>query len=312
MKNLSLDDFALFAQIAATPSLSGVARARGIAPSLVSRALARIEKECLLNLVHRTTHGLSLTHDGDIFLEHAQRILQERIHMQDSLGGRNAAVAGTVHISISQLLAEHVLIPHLTQLQALHPQLSIELHLDDRLVSMAREGIDIAVRAGIAPAETVIARALGQHGRALYAAPSYLKQHGIPKVPGDLKQHTLIGNTATATHNHWSFKVDGQTITHTLPGQIRVNSSAAVVSLALAGAGIARINDAVGNSLAAQGRLKPVLQRYVVPGEHPIFAAVLAERHRAAKIRATMDFLHTCFAAFMVHAAPETRKRSIT
>jgi DNA-binding transcriptional LysR family regulator len=312
MKNLSLDDFALFAQIASTPSLSGVARVRGIAPSLVSRALARIEKECSLNLVHRTTHGLSLTHDGDIFLEHAQRILQEHSHMQESLGGRNAVVSGTVHLSVSQLLAEHVLIPRLAQLQAPHPRLSVELHLDDRLVSMAREGIDIAVRAGIAPAETVIARALGQHGRALYAAPSYLKTHGTPKQPDDLQQHILIGNTATMAHNQWHFKVGGQTITHTLPGQMRVNSSAAVVSLALAGVGIARINDAVGHSLVVQGRLKPVLQRYVVPGEYPIYAAILAERHRAAKIRATMDFLQLCFASFMPRGVPEKSKRRIT
>ncbi len=299
MKNLSLDDFALFAEIAATPSLSGVARARSIAPSLVSRALARIEKECSLNLVHRTTHGLSITHDGEIFLEHAQRILQEREQMQDNLDGHNAIVSGTVHISISQLLADYVLIPHLAKLQGLYPKLSVDLHIEDRMVSMAREGIDIAVRSGIAPVETVIVRALGQNGRALYAAPSYLKKHGTPKLPDDLKQHTLIGNSATTTHNQWRFKVEGQMITHILPGQLRVNSSTAVVSLALEGLGIARINDVVGNCLVAQGRLKPVLQRYVVLGEHPMYAAILAERYRAAKIRATMDFLQTCFAAFV-------------
>ncbi len=299
MKNLSLDDFALFAQIAAAQSLSGVARERNTAPSLVSRALARIESQCNLRLVHRTTHGLSLTHEGEVFLEHAQRILNEHSQLQDSLGGRNTVVTGMVRISVSQLLAEYVLVPHMAGLQALHPHLSVDLHIDDRLVSLAREGIDIAVRAGIAPAETAIARALGQHGRAVYAAPSYLKRHGTPKVPEDLKQHILIGNTATATHNHWSFKVDGHTITHALSGQLRVNSSAAVVSLALAGAGIARINDVVGHSLVAHGQLKPLLQRYVLAGEHPIYAVILAERYRAAKIRATMDFLQTCFAEFI-------------
>jgi DNA-binding transcriptional LysR family regulator len=303
MNKLSLDDFALFAQVAAARSLSHVARERHVAPSLVSRALARIEAECKLNLVHRSTHGLSLTHDGDIFLEHAQRIVSEQQQLQDSLSGRSATVSGTVHVSVSQLLAEHVLIPRLAQLAALHPQLSIDLHLDDRLVSMASEGIDIAVRAGIAPAQTLIARELGQHGRALYAAPAYLKKHGTPKMPDDLQQHTLIGNTTTATHNHWSFQVGGQVVTHMLTGRIRVNSSAAVVSLAVAGVGIARINDRVGHSLVAQGLLKPVLQRYVVAGQHPIYAMILAERHRAAKIRATMDFLQTCFASFKTPAA---------
>ncbi|MEO7643312.1 MAG: substrate binding domain-containing protein, partial [Ramlibacter sp.] len=208
-------------------------------------------------------------------------------------------VSGTVHISISELLAEHVLIPRLPGLRAAHPDLSVTLHVDDRLVGLADEGIDIAVRAGVPPAGTMIVRPLGSHGRALYAAPSYLRKHGSPRTPAELKQHTLIGNTASPGHNHWGFLVDGAPVTLVVAAQLRVNSSSAVVSLALAGAGIARINDVLGRHLVKEGRLRPVLARFGVPGEHNIHAGILAERHRAPKIRATMDYLETCFAAFL-------------
>jgi DNA-binding transcriptional LysR family regulator len=298
MNNLSLDDFALFIEVAAAQSLSKVARHRQVAASHVSRHFARIESECRLQLAHRTTHHLSLTDDGEVFLEVAQRIVQEHAQLQDSLGARSQAVSGTVRISISQLFAQYVVIPRLAEHRAEHPNLSVDLQIDDRLVDMADEGIDIAVRAGIPPVYTVIARNLGGHGRALYAAPVYLKKHGVPRMPADLKAHSLITNSMVAAHNRWPFLVKGQASEELVQGHVRVNSSSAVVALAIAGAGIGHVNDVVGQQLVVQGQLKQVLSRYTTAQQYPVYAAVLAQRHRAPKIRATMDFLTLCFAGF--------------
>lgn len=298
MKHLSLDDFALFIEVAAAQSLSKVARSRHVAASHVSRHFARIEAQCHLRLAHRTTHRLSLTDDGEVFLEIARRIVQEHAQLQGSMGARSQAVMGTVRISISQLFAQHVVIGRLAELRAAHPGLHVDLHISDALVNMAYDGVDIAVRAGIAPLGSVIARSLGSHGRALYAAQGYLKKHGTPRVVADLKAHSLIANSAVATHNRWQFSVKGQVIEELVQGHIRVNSSAAVVSLVLAGAGIGRVNDVVGKQLVEQGLLQQVLGRYSSPVQYPAYAAILAERYRAPKIRATMDFLTLCFAGF--------------
>ena len=298
MKNLSLDDFVLFVEVASAQSLSKVARDRQVAASQVSRHFARIEAECGLRLAHRTTHSLSLTDDGEVFLEYARRIAQEQAHLQSSMGARSHAVSGLVRISISQLFAQYVVIPRLAELEAKHPELHVDLHIDDRLVNMAHEAMDVAVRAGVAPAGTVIARSLGSHGRALYAAPAYLKKYGVPRLPADLKAHRLITNSAVAAHNRWQFLVGGNATVQQVQGHVRVNSSAAVVSLAITGAGIARINDVVGQLLVMGGQLKPVLARHTAPSQYPVYAAILAERHRAPKIRATMDFLAQCFTAF--------------
>ena len=275
-----------------------MARDRQVAASHVSKHFARIEAKSQLLLAHRTTHSLSLTDDGEVFLEHAQRLVAEHAQLQASMGGRSQAVSGTVRISVSQLFAQYVVVPRLAELRAKHPNLHIDLHIEDRLVNMAYEGIDIAVRAGVPPADTLIVRHLGSHGRALYAAPGYLKKYGSPRTPDDLLAHSLITNTAVAAHNRWQFLVSGQVAVREVRGQVRVNSSAAVATLALAGAGIGRINDVVGHELAIQGLLKPVLARYSSPEQYPVYAAILAERHRAPKIRATVDFLTLSFSSF--------------
>lgn len=298
MKNLTLDDFALFVDVASEQSLSQVARNRQVAASVVSRHFARIEAQCNLRLAHRTTHSLSLTDDGEVFLAYAQRIVGEHAQLDASLTTRAKAVAGTIRISVSQLLGQYVVMPRLAELRSQHPNLCVDLLIDDRLADIAHEGIDIAVRAGSVPIDSVIVRDLGHHGRALYAAPAYLKKYGTPRHPGDLSKHCLITNTAVAAHNRWQFFVKGQTVHEVVRGQIRVNSSAAVLSLALAGAGIGRINSVVADRLLALGQLQLVLARNTSPEQYPVYAAILAERHRAPKIRAATDFLSLCFAAF--------------
>lgn len=298
MENLTLDDFALFAQIATAQSFSTVARERNVAPSHVSRGMAKIEAACGLRLAHRTTHSLSLTEEGEMFLEHARRILDEATQLSDGFGGRSLHIGGTVRISVSQLLAEYVLIPKLHLLGAQCPGLTVALQVEDRVVDMADESIDIAIRAGVDPAQASVARTLGSHGRALYASPIYLQTHGTPTTLQDLAAHRFISNAATQSHNQWDFRVNGEPTVLTMKGQVQVNSSASVVSLALYGAGIARINDVVGQCLVDQGRLVPVLPQLVERGSHPIFAVILSTRHRAPKMLATMDFLQTCFTPF--------------
>lgn len=300
MNDLSLEDFALFVQIASAQSFSTVARERNVAPSYVSRGMARIESACGLRLANRTTHSLSLTEEGEVFLEHARRILEEFGQLQNGLGGRSRNIVGTVRISVSQLLSEYVLIPKLHLLGVQHPGLSVELQVEDRVVDMADESIDIAIRAGVEPAQASIARTLGTHGRGLYASPGYLRKYGTPKSVQDLATHRLISNAATRTHNKWDFNVDGVSTSLNVQGGVRVNSSASVVSLALADAGIARVNDVIGQCLVDQGKLKPVLTKFVDPGASPIYAVILSTRNRAPKILATMAYLQSCFASFQL------------
>lgn len=298
MKNLSLQDFHLFVRLAESLSIAAVARERNENASQVSRALSKMETECGLRLFHRSTHGLSLSDDGRIFLDHAGTISRYATHLADDLASRTGQVSGQVSISIACILAEYVVVPKLRALADRHAGLHLNLQIADRTVDMSTEGIDIAVRAAISPRDTHVALRLGSHRRALYASPAYLAARGAPRSPDDLKQHDLIANAAVDAHNLWPFDDHGKRFTLPVAGRIRADNTAAIMSLMRAHMGIGRINKVIGDELAAHGVLTQVLEDYEDPTEFDISAVTLAPRNRVPKIRACLDFLLECFGRF--------------
>jgi DNA-binding transcriptional LysR family regulator len=302
MKTLAIADFELAVQLAQQLSVAAVARERDVPASQVSRALTRIEAACGLRLFHRSTHGISLTADGHTFVEHAGQILNDAQALSDHLATRTASAAGAIKISVSSLLAEHVLIPKLSQLLTTYPDLLVSLNITDRLVDMAAEGIDIAIRAGVPPRETCVARRLGSHTRQLYAAPSYLKGRTMPTTVADLSGHRLISNTVVPQHNQWQFAEDAKPNLLRVKGHTQADNTAAVLSLALAGAGIARLNSVIAQPLVERGTLVVLLPELSDPTLHEIHAVTLSSRHSAPKIRLTMRWLEECFVAFREEA----------
>jgi DNA-binding transcriptional LysR family regulator len=300
--DLSLQDFHLFVRLAESLSVAAVARERNEHPSQVSRALSRMETECGVRLFHRSTHGLSLTDDGCIFLEHAKTIAQDATRLADDLASRSNHVSGLVRISVACILAEYVLIPKLRDLVDRHPELNVSLHISDRQVDMSTEGIDIAVRAGIPPRDTHVARKLGSHRRALYASPAYLAARGIPRSPHDLVHHDLIANAAVNAHNQWPFDGDDEFSTLPVAGRILADNTSAIVSLTRANLGIGRINKVIGAELVAHGALTQILEDYEDTTEFDIAAVTLAPRNRVPKIRVCLDFLSECFREFRERA----------
>lgn len=296
--DFSLQDFYLFVRLAESLSVAAVARERNEHPSQVSRALSRMETECGLRLFHRSTHGLSLTDDGCIFLEHAKTISQNATALTDDLASRSNQVSGLVRISIACILAEYILIPNLRELTDRHAELNVSLHISDRSVDMSTEGIDIAVRAGIPPRDTHVARKLGSHRRALYASPAYLAARGIPRSPRDLIHHDLIANAAVSSHNQWPFDGDDEMSTLPVAGRILADNTSAIVSLMQANLGIGRINKVIGAELVVRGMLTQVLEDYEDKAEFDISAVTLAPRNRVPKIRVCLDFLSECFRKF--------------
>ena len=298
MKTLAIADFELVVQLAEHLSVAAVARERDAPASQVSRALTRIEAACGLRLFHRTTHGISLTADGHTFVEHASQILNDARSLSDHLATRTSSAAGAIKISVSSLLAEQVLIPKLSQLLATYPDLLVSLNITDRLVDMAVEGIDIAIRAGVPPRDTYVARRLGSHTRQLYAAPSYLQGRPLPVSVADLSEHRLISNTVVPQHNQWQFAGDAKPCLLRVKGHTQADNTAAVLSLALAGLGIARLNSVIAQPLVERGALVGLMPELSDSTRYEIHAVTLSSRNSAPKIRLTMRWLEDCFAAF--------------
>jgi DNA-binding transcriptional LysR family regulator len=286
---LQLDDVALFVRVATLGTLSAAARERDMPVSQVTRALARLEADCGVRLMHRSTHGLSLTDEGDAFLAQARRLLDIRAELQADLSGKIGRPSGWVRVSVSAVLAQDVIAPSLPSLYERHPALRLDIAADDRIIDMAREGIDVAIRTGTPRSDTVVARQIGQLTRSLYASPAYLERSGMPHHPDELRQHRLVTYSTPASLNEWAWR-EGRAERHFMAqGHTRVDNTAAMVALVEAGAGISRIADLVAAPRVAQGRLVPVLPGVFSPEPVAMYAVMLRERHRLPKVRACID-----------------------
>jgi len=299
--NLELDDVALFMRIQALGTLSAAARERNWPVSQVSRALARLEAACGVRLLHRTTHGLSLTDEGDTFATHAAQLLVSRDVLASELTGKQAGPSGWVRVGVSPALAEALIAPSLPGLYQRHPDLHLDIAADDRMADMAREGIDVAIRTGSTVSDTVVARQIGSYGRTLCASPAYLARHGVPTQLADLAQHRLIASSVSPVLNQWPLaqtadrapgkqKEGADARVWQVQGHTRTDNSAAILALVLNGVGLARLSDPVARPHLATGALVPLLPDVFDPQNVPIYAVMLPERHRLPKVRACIDW----------------------
>ncbi len=304
---LQLDDVALFVRIVELGTLSAAARERNTPVSQVTRSLARLEAACAARLLHRSTHGLSLTDEGSTLLSHGKRMLETAAELHGELSGKTGGPAGWVRVSVSAVLAQAVIAPGLNALYKRHPNLHLDIAADDRMADMAREGIDVAIRTGTPPSDNLVARQIGLLTRSLYASPAYVQQHGLPRHPDDLVRHRLIGNTASAILNRWAWrergKAGGELV---VQGDTRTDNTAVILALAQHGAGIARVVDLVAQPLVKAGALVPVLPAHFSTTPVPMYAVMLQERHRLPKIRACIDH----WAHWMAQLAAPVRART--
>jgi DNA-binding transcriptional LysR family regulator len=287
--DLNLDDAALFVRTVELGSLSAAARERNAPVSQVTRALARLEARSGVRLLHRSTHGLSLTDEGDLFLAAARRMLETATVLQAELSGKLAGPSGWVRVSVSSITAQSIIVPSLGALYKRHPQLHLDILAEDRVVDMAREGVDVAIRTGSPAGDTLVARQIGTLTRDLYASPAYLRRHGRPRSVQDLQAHHLIGNSANPALNQWTLGRGREATTLQVNGDTRTDNTAIVLSLVLAGVGIGRIVSIVAQPLVAAGQLVPVLPELSSDQALPVYAVMLQERHRLPKIRACID-----------------------
>jgi DNA-binding transcriptional LysR family regulator len=298
---IQLDDVALFARIAQLGSLSAAARERDVPVSQVTRALARLEAQAQVRLLHRTTHGLSLTDEGDTFLAYGRTLLDTRAELMADLTGKVQGPSGWVRVSVSPVIAQMVIAPSLPSLHARYPQLQVDINAEDRMADLARDGIDVAIRTGQLASDTLVARQIGDFGRVLVASPAYIKRFGKPKTLADLAQHRIIANSASPLVNHWPIKIDSMKVSkvggkaakkpemYDAQGHTRTDNSGILLALIREGVGMARVMDILAAPLIQSGQLVPLLQAELDDQRTPIYAVMLQQRHRLPKVRACID-----------------------
>jgi DNA-binding transcriptional LysR family regulator len=296
MNGLTFDDMKLFTRVAGLGTLSAVARERDVPVSQVSRALARIEKSAGVKLVHRSTHALALTPEGETFLAYCHRITGSLDELEGEFNAQTREASGLVRVAASTVMAQYRVLPSLPGLHARHPRVQVELDVSDRLVDITRDGIDIALRTTSHLPETLVARQIGTHGRALFATAEYLAAAGTPQHPDELHRHRLVTNTAATHLNTWPFLIDGQPYHIVAQGFWRANDTAVAAQMVLLGLGIGRLSVIAAEPMVRQGRLVPVLPGWVDTQSSPVYAVTSGTRHRLPKVKACIDYWVEWFA----------------
>jgi len=291
-------DLQFFTLLAQQGSLARAARELGVTAPAVSRRLALLEKRLGVRLLQRTTRRMSLTPEGELFLEEGKRILADIDTLEQSLSGTRAEPRGLLRLVAGFGFGRQQLGPAISAFVQQYPAVSIQLQLTDQTVTAGTQGFDIGIRFGEPPDARILARKIASNRRVLCAAPSYLARAGSPKEPDDLQGHNCIvlreGEMAFGT---WALCSGKQNRNIKVKGDLSVNHGEVAVEWALAGHGILlRSLWDIAPELRT-GRLVQVLPDwYGSPAD--IYAVYPQRLQLSAKVRAFLDFLTDRFAAY--------------
>jgi len=261
-----LDEWRTFIAVASRRSFVAAARALGRSPQAATRAVAALEGRLGTRLLHRTTRAVSLTGDGERILERARRALGE-IDLLESALDAERPLAGRLSVTAPALFGQLHVAPVVNELLRDHPGLDVRLMLLDRVVSLAEEGIDVAVRIGALPDSSLRARPVSSVRSLVCASPAYLKRRGVPRSPDDLADHDCIAYLgATAIPDRWSFpSVGRRERSVAVHARLVVNTSQVAVEAAAAGLGIVRALSYQVAALVDGRKLKVVLEKFQPP-----------------------------------------------
>jgi DNA-binding transcriptional LysR family regulator len=288
-------ELGFFSTLAACGSLSAAARELGVSTAAVSKRLAQMESRLGLALVIRTTRRMSLTPEGETYLEHARRILAEIDDMERLLGAARGTPQGLLRVNATLGFGRSHVAPVISRFVKLHPQVQVQLQLSVNPPALTEDAFDVCIRFGAPPDTRVIARRIGPNRRLLCASPAYLARHGEPKLPADLARHNCIGiRQGDEAYGTWRLTAQrgrGQRAEAIKTrGNLTTNDGEIAVLWALDGHGILMRAEWDIARYLKSGRLVQVLPQYATPDAD--IDAVVPQRHQlSARVRAFVDFI---------------------
>lgn len=280
-----------FARVAELHSFTRAADSLGLSRAVVSTHVADLERHLRCQLLHRTTRRVGLTGDGAEYLTRCQRILAELEAADETLRGARLAVQGRLRVDLPVAFGRALLIPALPRFTQRYPDLKLEVQLNDRVIDLIAEEVDLVVRAGPVHEPHLIARRIVDTRLVTCAAPEYLRAHGVPSDPDELRRHKLIGHLSTSSHRPYKWLFQRGTVRRQLqlPFSVSFNSVEARILAALRGVGIVQSTDIMVAEALAAGRLQVVLPEWSAPGA-PLMVVCRSALRNSPKIRVFADF----------------------
>lgn len=284
-----------FVSVAQRGSLTAAALAEGVAPAIMGRRLDALEARLGVKLLVRTTRRISLTHEGSAFLEDCQRILADLANAEASVSAGGVKASGHLRITAPGGFGRRHVAPLVPRFRDLHPDVTVSLNLSDRVVDLAGEGYDCAVRVGDLPDSSLVSVRLADNRRLCVATPAYLRRHGVPQHPHELQRFDCLTLSSDASQTRgWAFKVPGSggdDVVHFKPGgPLDCSDGQVLHDWCLAGHGIAWRSTWEVEAEIAAGLLEVVLEDFAAP-PNGIYAVFPQRKHLALRVRLWIDYL---------------------
>jgi len=298
----ALDDLALFSRVVELGSFAELARELGVPTSTVSRAVARLEAEMEVRLLHRTTRTLRTTAEGAALYARVQPALATlRTALRDAATSETEP-RGPLRITAPTDLGATLVADMLCEFTAAYPGVSVEVSLTQRVVDLVREGFDLALRAGRLRDSSLVARRVGSLTAQLFASPRYLERRGTPRTLADLRGHDLILFRGRDGVANWKLKRGArESVTVEAHGRISGDDFLFVRESVIAGAGIGLMPRLICARALGEGDLVQVLEPWEEQGGN-LAIVYPSSRHVPAKVTAFRDFL--------VRQFPETARET--
>ncbi|MFW1745067.1 LysR family transcriptional regulator [Acinetobacter guillouiae] len=298
---MNTQDFQFFLRVADLGSISQAAKEANIAVSVASQRVQRLENQLSLKLFYRTTRKLSLTEEAKILIEQGRPLLDSFQTLTENLKLQDQKLSGSINITASATFGTQILVQVIAEFLKQHPELLINLDLNDQNVDLISQGMDLAIRIGKLQDSSFIAKPLSINKRLLCAAPEYLAKFGIPKRLEDLQQHRcIVQRHQQGISNTWNF-VDHANPNRRLDTQVSgyfiTNSGEGIRQASLAGLGISNHSLwHVKNDLDS-GKLVHVLPDFRV--EPTVIYAVIPDKKLISdKVKVFIEYLQDYFKQF--------------
>jgi LysR family transcriptional regulator, regulator for bpeEF and oprC len=287
-----LQQFLAFAQTARCGSFAAAARDLGQAPSTLAKSVARLETQLGIKLFHRTTRQVSLTPDGERLFRRCERVLAEVEDLQAEAASTRAAPSGTIRIDIGIAYGRRVVMPLLARLLHEHPQLQLDVRLQDGYADLVRDGLDLAIRMGALQDSRLVAQRIDWQQLIMVASPSYLAAHGTPQRLVDLAPHHAVAfrQPTSGRLRPWQLRDGRRTVEMQPQPRTQVNDGDGMVAAAAQGLGLTQIPDYMVANELARGALVEVLPAFR-PAPMPISAVMPSLRLMPPRVRVVLDAL---------------------
>ena len=291
---ISTDMLEAFVKVADHLSVSAAAADLGIGKSLVSKRVAQLETLVRATLFSRSTRKIALTPAGEVYLDFARRALLEVASAEERLRNLCSDLTGQIRVTAPVSWGQRVLAKLIPEFLRQHPAIEIELLLGDRLMDVAHERVDIALRWTAAPAHELVSVPIARVDWVICAAPAYLAAAGEPHEPDALAQHSCMNYWRESSDDAWHLQAGEREVTVRVRSRYRANNPEAVADAALAGLGIAMLPLYTCDAALAAGRLQRVLAPWTPATKFGagITAVVAPDRARLSRNQALLTFLH--------------------